>query len=94
MEDDFNDVGSGSKNNVADHEHDAAINKVEPRLNFSRIAQLVADDEIPWPTNLSPNDADRLRLAVREIRRSQLVYLVARLIAADIARSTGVEAVK
>lgn len=55
-------------------------------LDVAKVAVLVADGEIEWPTDLTDAQAAALSKVVREINRSRLINLVARLIAEDIFR--------
>lgn len=55
---------------------------------IDRSARLIANDEIGWPSDISEEDAQELRTRVRRYRRQNLIRLIARLIAADIAGRT------
>jgi hypothetical protein len=54
---------------------------------LDRLADLIADGQAEWPADLAEPAASELTLAVRRRRRSRLVKLIARLIAADIVRA-------
>ena len=64
----------------------AAPETGDPVRDLERLASLVANDEIAWPDDLSANQTAELTADVRRRRRSRLVKLVTRSIAADIAR--------
>ena len=52
-----------------------------------RLAQLVANGELPFPTNLPAERSQRLLVEVQQRRRRKLVKYIARMIALDIQRS-------
>jgi hypothetical protein len=52
----------------------------------TRLAELVAGGSHPFPPGLGPRQTYELAEAVRRIRRGRLLRLVARAIAADLAR--------
>lgn len=55
-------------------------------FDIDRWADLLATNRVSWPADICPDAADRLSMAVRERRRSRLVSLMSRLIAADLIR--------
>ena len=57
-------------------------------LDLDRMAKLVADGEISFPTQLSPDGRDRLMVKVSRLRRARFVRYIARSIALDIHRSS------
>jgi len=54
-----------------------------------RLAQLVADGELPFPGNLPLERRQRLLVEVQRHRRERLVHYIARAIAEDILREAG-----
>ena len=54
-----------------------------------RLAQLVADGELPFPGNLPLERKQRLLSEVQRRRRDRLVHYIARAIAEDILRGAG-----
>ena len=64
------------------------LNEAEPPFDIDRWAELLATNRVSWPADICPEIAVRLSRAVRERRRSRLVTLIARLIAADLIRKT------
>lgn len=61
---------------------------LDATFDLERVAQLVATGEAKWPAELSERQATELSGAVRHHRRGRLVSLIAKSIAADLARST------
>jgi hypothetical protein len=55
-------------------------------VDVERLGQLVDDGVVPWPGDLSDVEAAQLTAHIRRRRRSSLIRLIARLIAADILR--------
>ena len=55
--------------------------------DLSRLARLIAIGEVPWPDGLQPRTASELAAEVRMLRRFHLMRLIAKSIAADIARN-------
>ncbi len=51
------------------------------RIDHSKLASLIANGELPFPTSLSPLESDRLAAQVRNRRRNQLVQFLARQVA-------------
>jgi hypothetical protein len=60
-------------------------------LDLDRLARLVAGGEVEWPDGLSDRQADELTALVRRRRRSELITMIARAIAAELAGSRKVE---
>ena len=54
---------------------------------FDRVAELVANGELPFPENLTAKRSQRLLVEVQQRRRRRLVKFIARMIALDIHRS-------
>lgn len=54
-------------------------------LDVAKVAPLVADGEVAWPDDLTNAQVAALTVAVRNLNRTRLIKLVARLLAADIA---------
>lgn len=63
---------------------EAAIGAFE--FDVAHVASLVADGTVAWPDDLTDTQAANLTVAIRNINRSRLIKLLARLIAADIVR--------
>ncbi len=63
----------------------AAPEACTPTADVGRLAPLVADGEVDWPDDLPEQQAAELTAMVRRRRRSRLIKLIARLIAAQIA---------
>lgn len=57
-----------------------------PALDIERLATLVANGEVAWPSDLPEPQAAELTAKVRRRHRSRLITIIARLVAADIAR--------
>ena len=57
-----------------------------PTDALTRCAQLIADGEIEWPSEVFDEQDGELLALVRRYRRSRLVKFLASQIAADIAR--------
>ena len=58
----------------------------KPEVEIPRIASLVADGKVAFPTNLDPEIELQLAQAVRALQRKRFVSLIARLIAEDIGQ--------
>jgi hypothetical protein len=56
----------------------------KPEVEIPRLAQLVADGEIPFPQDLSPEQDAQLTQAVRILNRKKTVSFIARQIALAI----------
>ena len=54
---------------------------------FNRVAELVANGELPFPEDLSAERSHRLLNEVQQRRRCRLVKFIAHTIAMDILRS-------
>ncbi len=52
--------------------------------SLDRLANLIADGRVPFPTDAPAPDRDRLRALVRARLRARLLALVARAVARDI----------
>ena len=59
--------------------------------HWERLALLVANGEVPLPTDLSPADWNALIREVARHRRARLIRYIARAIAADIERARAQE---
>ncbi|MCA9252024.1 MAG: hypothetical protein KDA54_12910 [Phycisphaerales bacterium] len=60
-------------------------------LDVTRIARLIADGEVDWPEKLTSDQASALTTKIRNLNRSRLIKLVARLIANDMFRDQAPE---
>jgi hypothetical protein len=63
----------------------------DPDGRLTRLAAVIADGLAPFPTGLPPVETARLARLVGGLRRDRLVRHVARVIAADLARSARAE---
>ncbi len=64
---------------------DREISPTQEQLG--RVAELVANGELPFPANLPAERSQRLLVEVQQRRRRKLVKYIARMIALDIQRS-------
>lgn len=53
-------------------------------VEIPRVASLVADGKVAFPTDLSPQIEGQLVQSVRALQRKKFISLIARLIALDI----------
>ena len=58
-------------------------------IDIGRLAQRVADGQLPCPSNLDPAKQRALVLRVAQLRRFRLLRFIARAIANDIYQSRG-----
>jgi len=58
-------------------------------IDLDRCARLVADGDLPFPTDLCEDAAERLAGEISRLRRARLVKHIARAMADDIVRSRG-----
>lgn len=63
---------------------ESAGNDARAENDLARMAEVVANGQVPFPTDLPESEAERLRLLVVCRRRKRLVTLIARAIARDI----------
>ena len=55
-------------------------------VDFERLADLVANGEVAWPTDLPEQQATDLTRMVRDRLRSRLVRITSRLVAAELTQ--------
>ena len=60
---------------------DSATDSHAQSIDDSKLAQLIANGELPFPSGLATEDANRLAVMVRIRRRNQLVSFLARQVA-------------
>jgi hypothetical protein len=70
--------------NSADQPQVAFDPEFIPTKQLDRLAPLIAEGHMPFPSNLAPDTAARLVEKVRSIRRDQLIQFVALQIARTI----------
>ena len=68
-----------------------AESKASTAREQERRASLIAKGQVDWPSGLDEPTAKALEVEVRRLRRFRLIRLIARLIAADLARDDRVE---
>ena len=59
----------------------------ESKHSFVRRAEVIANGQVPFPADLSENEAQQLRLEVVRRRRKRFIAFIARAIARDIHNS-------
>ena len=77
---------SVSKNNGQEAAYEPNAITPTAELDLQRLAELLANDEISWPSDLSAQQAEQLTQAVRHRRRSRLITIISRQIANDLTR--------
>jgi hypothetical protein len=87
---------SSDRPNLTSFLEDAVNHGIEPRQQpdlsgprFQRVAELVANGDLPLPLDLSDEQLAKLVREVQERRRRRLVHFVARAIAMDIVNGCG-----
>lgn len=79
----------GSSRLAEERTADEATRLTSGPSDVPRLARLVADGSMPFPTGLSVADVNRLAEEVVRIRRQRLLKFIARAIADDILREAG-----